>query len=134
MLLHLLKSKLHMAAVTETELHYHGSVTIDRELMDAIGLLPYEKVLIANCENGQRAESYVIEGPPGSKVVKMNGALAHTSSIGDRVIIIAFVSVTEEESRKHDPRVAILNEQNEIIDQFIGEIYPQQGSQTQPLS
>lgn len=122
MLLQLLKAKLHMAAVTETELHYHGSVTIDRNLMDAVGLIPYEKVLIANCENGTRAESYVIEGKRGSKVIKMNGALAHLANVKDRVIIIAFVSATPEEAKDFHPKVAILNEENEIIEQFTGKI------------
>lgn len=120
MQLQLLKAKLHMAAVTETELHYHGSVTIDRDLMDAIGLIPYEKVLIANCENGSRAESYVIEGERGSKVIKMNGALAHLANVNDRIIILAFISVTPEEAKTFRPQVAILDEGNEIVEQFAG--------------
>lgn len=124
MLLQLLKAKLHMAAVTETELHYHGSVTIDRDLMDAVGLLPFERVMIANCETGVRAESYVIEGDRGSRVIKMNGALAHLANVGDRVILLAFVSATPEEARQLAPQVAILNEDNEIIEQFQGEIFP----------
>lgn len=123
MLLNFLKAKLHMAAVTETELHYHGSITIDRDLMDAVGFLPYERVLIANCENGIRAESYVIEGERGSKVVKMNGALAHLANVRDRVIILSFVSMTEEEARQHHPQVAILDEQNEIVEQFAAQIF-----------
>ena len=132
MLLQLLKSKLHMAAVTETELHYHGSVTIDRQLMDAVGLLPYEKVLIANCENGERAESYVIEGEPGSKVMKMNGALAHMASVGDRIIVLAFVGATEAEARQHRARIAILDEQNDIVEQLYGTVYPDQESEVNP--
>lgn len=111
-----------MAAVTETELHYHGSVTIDRDLMDAIGLLPYEKVLIANCENGSRAESYVIEGERGSKVIKMNGALAHMANVKDRVIILSFASLTPEETKTFQPQVAILNDSNDIVEQFAGSI------------
>lgn len=122
MLLQILKAKLHMAAVTETELHYHGSVTIDRDLMDAIGLLPYEKVLIANCENGSRAESYVIEGERGSKVIKMNGALAHMANVNDRVIILSYVSLTPEETKTFQPQVAILNDNNEIVEQFAGSV------------
>lgn len=122
MLLHVLKAKLHMAAVTETELHYHGSITIDRDLMDAVGFLPYEKVLIANCENGVRAESYVIEGERGSRVVKMNGALAHLANVKDRVIILAFTSITPEEAKTYTPQVAILDEQNSITEQFAGRI------------
>ena len=122
MLLQILKAKLHMAAVTETELHYHGSVTIDRDLMDAIGMLPYEKVLIANCENGSRAESYVIEGERGSKVIKMNGALAHMANVNDRVIILSFVSLSPEETKTFQPQVAILNDHNEIVEQFAGSV------------
>lgn len=122
MLLHVLKAKLHMAAVTETELHYHGSITIDRDLMDAVGFLPYEKVLIANCENGVRAESYVIEGERGSRVVKMNGALAHLANVKDRVIILAFASITPEEAKTYAPQVAILDEKNSITEQFAGRI------------
>lgn len=124
MLFQFLKSKLHLAAVTETELNYHGSITIDRELMDAVGFFPYEKVLIANCDNGERAESYVIEGEAGSRVMKMNGALAHLAKIGDRIIVLSFASMSEVEARAHRPRVAILDAQNEIIDQFSGEIFP----------
>lgn len=122
MQLQILKAKLHMAAVTETELHYHGSVTIDRDLMDAVGLLAYEKVLIANCENGSRAESYVIEGPRGSKVVKMNGALAHLANVNDRLIILAFATMTPHEAESFEPQVAILNEKNEIIEKFSGKV------------
>lgn len=122
MQLQILKAKLHMAAVTETELHYHGSVTIDRDLMDVVGLLPFEKVLIANCENGLRAESYVIEGERGSRVVKMNGALAHMASVNDRVIILSFVGLTPEEAKSFTPQVAILDEQNEVVEQIAGTI------------
>lgn len=111
-----------MAAVTQTELHYHGSVTIDRDLMDAVGLLPYEQVLIANCETGHRAETYAIEGERGSGVIQMNGALARSAQVGDRIIILSFAYATPEEARQHRPQVAILNEHNRIVEQFAGEI------------
>ncbi len=122
MLLQILKAKLHMAAVTETELHYHGSVTIDRDLMDEVGFLPYEKVMISNCESGIRAESYIIPGARGSKVIKMNGALAHLASVHDRVILMAFASLEPEEVESFEPQVAILDEQNNIIDRFSGQV------------
>jgi len=122
MLLRVLKSKLHMAAVTQTELHYHGSVTIDRDLMDAVGLLPYEQVLIANCENGLRGESYVIEGERGSGAIQMNGALARLAQKGDRLIILAFAYSEAEDVSSVRPQVAILDDQNKIIEQFAGEI------------
>ena len=122
MLLRLLKSKLHMAAVTQTALHYHGSVTIDRDIMDAVGLLPYEQVLIANCETGHRAETYVIEGARGSGAVQMNGALARNAHVGDRVIILSFAFATPDEAPRHRPRVAILNENNQLVEKFEGEI------------
>jgi aspartate 1-decarboxylase len=111
-----------MAAVTQTELHYHGSVTVDRDLMDAVGLLPYEQVLIANCETGHRAETYVIEGERGSGVVQMNGALARNAHVGDRIILLAFAYATPDEAPHHRPRVAILDEKNRIVEQFSGEV------------
>ncbi|WP_437185097.1 aspartate 1-decarboxylase [Planctomicrobium sp. SH668] len=122
MLLRLLKSKLHQAAVTQTELHYHGSITIDRDIMDAVGLLPYEQVLIANSANGHRGETYVLEGERGSGVMQMNGALARHAHKGDRIIIMSFAFATQEEALQHKPKVAILNEKNVIIEQFEGEI------------
>lgn len=122
MLLRLLKSKLHQGCVTQTELNYHGSVTIDRDLMDAVGLLPYEQVLVANCATGARGETYVIEGPRGSGVMQLNGALARTAQRGDRVIILAFAYATPEESKTLKPQVAILNDRNEMIERFEGDI------------
>lgn len=118
MLLRLLKSKLHMAAVTQTELHYHGSITIDRDLMDAVGLIPYEQVLVANCATGLRGETYVIEGGRGTGAIQMNGALARMAHAGDRIIILSFAFATPEEVAGHRPRVAILNERNQIVEQF----------------
>lgn len=122
MFLRLLKAKLHMAAVTQTELEYHGSVTIDRDLMDAVGLLPYEQVLIANCATGLRGETYVIEGARGSGIIQMNGALARMAQKKDRVIILAFTYATSEELADHHPRIAILDESNRIIEQIEGSI------------
>lgn len=122
MLIRLLKAKLHMAAVTQTELNYHGSVTIDRDLMDAVGLLPYEQVLIANTANGLRGETYVIEGARGSGTIQLNGALARFAEPTDRIIILAFAFASPEEAGDLKPKIAVLDEQNRIIEQWTGDI------------
>ena len=111
-----------MATVTHTELEYHGSITIDRDLMDAVGLLPYEQVLVANCNNGTRGETYVIEGKRGSGVIQMNGALARMAQPRDRMIVMSFAFVTRTEAGRHHPQVAILNEQNQIVEQWTADI------------
>ena len=115
MVLTLLKSKLHMARVTSAELDYEGSMSIDRDFMDAVGLLPFEKILVANRENGNRFETYVIEAPRGSKTIGLNGATAHLGKKGDRVIVFGFCQVTEEEAKTHRPVVAIFGEGNQIV-------------------
>ncbi|WP_437201564.1 aspartate 1-decarboxylase [Planctomicrobium sp. SH664] len=122
MLLRLLKAKLHMAAVTRTDVSYHGSITIDRDLMDAVGLLAFEQVLIANSATGQRGETYVIPGPRGSGSMQMNGAMARLAQPGDRIIVLAFAFAEPHEAATLHPKVAILNEQNRIIEQFEGDI------------
>lgn len=118
MQINLLKCKLHMATVTRTELTYHGSISIDPILMEAVGLLPYEKVLVGNCANGARAETYAIRGESGSGEIQMNGAMAHLAKPGDRVIILAFAQLTPEEAAGHHPRVAVLDEQNQIVESW----------------
>ncbi len=120
MLLSLLKSKLHMAAVTRTELSYHGSITIDPVLMEAVGLLPHEKVLVSNCSTGQRGETYVLKGRKGKREVQLNGAMARLAQPGDRVIVMAFAAMTPEEAAKHQPVVAILDDQNRITETIAG--------------
>jgi len=116
----LLKSKLHMAAVTRTELTYHGSISIPRDLMDAAGLLPHEQVLIANTSTGQRGETYVLEGEPGTADIQLNGAMARLAVPGDRIIVIAFASMTPHEAKTHEPQVVILDQNNQIVEQFRG--------------
>jgi aspartate 1-decarboxylase len=120
MLLHLLKSKLHLATVTAAELHYHGSVSIPGDLLDAVGLLPYEKVLIGNCSNGLRGETYVIRGEPGSGQIQMNGAMARLATPGDRIIILSFCEVTPQEAAVHHPKIAVLDRENRIVEQWEG--------------
>jgi len=114
MLRQMMKSKLHRATVTEANLQYVGSVTIDRDLMDAVDLLPDEKVQIVNNNNGERFETYVIPGPRGSGVICLNGAAARLVQPGDIVIIIAYGYMTDEEARRHVPKVAILDEANRV--------------------
>lgn len=112
----ILKSKLHLATVTTTELHYHGSITIPEDLMEAVGMLPFEQVLVANCNTGQRGETYILVGPRGDGQIQLNGAMARLAQRGDRIIVLAFADCTPEEARKFKPQVAILNEKNEIIE------------------
>ncbi len=120
MFLSLLKSKLHMAAVTHTELNYHGSVTIDPDLMEAVGLWPHEKVLVGNCSTGQRGETYVLTGTKGKREIQLNGAMARLAQPGDRVIIMAFASMTPDEAHTHQPVVAILDAQNRVVETLRG--------------
>lgn len=110
----LLKAKLHRAVVTETRPDYHGSITIDSDLLAVSGLLPNEAVLIADCENGERFETYVIPGAPGTGVIGINGAAARLSDVGHHVIIMSFVLATPEEIQAHQSRVLIMNDQNKI--------------------
>ena len=120
MLLHLLKSKLHLATVTGAKLHYQGSVSIPADLLEAVGLLPYEKVLIANCSNGLRGETYVIRGEPGTGQIQMNGAMARLAAVGDRIIILAFAELTPEEATEQIPPIALLDRENRIVNQRDG--------------
>jgi len=121
MLLRVLKAKLHLATVTRTDLNYHGSITIDEDLMDAVGLLPFEQVLIANCTNGNRSETYVLRGPRGSGAIELNGAMAHLAAPGDRVIIMSFAFVRRRRAARVKPKIAILNESNHILEQWAGD-------------
>jgi aspartate 1-decarboxylase len=111
----MLKSKIHRATVTEARVDYVGSITIDADLLDRADMLPYEKVLVADCDNGARLETYVIEGPPGSGVVCINGAAARLVEKGDKVIIISFASYEEAEARNHKPLTVFVNDHNEPV-------------------
>ena len=111
---HLVKSKIHRATVTEADLHYVGSITIDRDLMDAADLMPNERVQVVNNNNGARLETYVIEGPRGSGVICMNGAAARLVHPGDVVIIIAYAMMDEAEARAHRPRVVLVDASNRL--------------------
>ena len=105
MTLELLKSKLHRIKVTEADLDYEGSLTLDPDDMEAVGMLPYEKILCADVENGNRFETYAIAGKRGSHVCCRNGAAAHMGKVGDRLIVMAFASFTPEEAAGWQPKV-----------------------------
>jgi aspartate 1-decarboxylase len=110
----MMKAKLHRATVTEADLNYVGSITIDRELLEKVGILPHEKVQIVNNNNGARLETYVIPGEKGSGVICLNGAAARLVHKGDTVIIISYAMVSEEELDSYKPKIAIMNKKNQI--------------------
>ncbi len=116
MYLTMMKSKIHRATVTEANLNYVGSITIDEDLMDLVELLPNEKVQVVDNNNGARLETYVIPGPRGSGVICLNGAAARLVHPGDTVIIIAYAMMTREEAKVYKPRIAIMGEGNKVID------------------
>src|SRR3954468_21190519 len=111
----MLKSKIHRATVTQADLHYVGSVTLDRDLMEAADLLPGEQVAIVDIDNGARLETYVIEGPRGSGVVGINGAAARLIHQGDLVIIISYCTLTDAEARELRPKVVFVDTDNLIM-------------------
>jgi len=108
----MLKAKLHMDRVTVARLDYSGSMTIDEDLIDAVGLLEHEKILVANVENGNRFETYAIPGPRGSGTICLNGAAAHKGRAGDRVIVLNFALMTVREAKRFKPRVLCLDAHN----------------------
>ena len=114
MLLTMLKGKIHRATVTQAELNYVGSITIDKDLMDAAGILENEKVQIVDNNNGARLETYVIPGKRGSGTICLNGAAARCVQPGDKVIIIAYAQMSEEEAKEHKPKVVFMNDNNTI--------------------
>jgi aspartate 1-decarboxylase len=122
-----LKAKLHCATVTEANLNYMGSITIDESLLEASGILPNEKVQIVNNNNGNRFETYVIVGEKDSGVICLNGAAARLVQPGDKVIIIAYGMMTEEEAKNFTPTVVMMDESNKINEirgkEIHGQIY-----------
>ncbi|MCY8484655.1 aspartate 1-decarboxylase [Bacillus atrophaeus] len=115
----MMSGKLHRATVTEANLNYVGSITIDEDLIDAVGMLANEKVQIVNNNNGARLETYIIPGERGSGVICLNGAAARLVQPGDTVIIISYKMMSEQDAASHQPKVAMLNEKNEI-EQMLG--------------
>jgi len=116
MLFRLLKAKIHRATVTFTDVNYHGSITIDSNLLRASGLYPNEAVLIADCDNGNRFETYIIPGEPGSGIIGINGAAARLTRVGNKVIVMAFVLANQDEVRTHRSRVIIADEDNKVAE------------------
>lgn len=114
MFLNLLKGKIHCATVTEANLRYMGSITIDEELMEKAGILPNERVQVVNNNNGERLETYTIPGPRGSGVICLNGAAARCAQPGDVVIIMAYAFFTEAEAKAYKPTVVMVDEQNKV--------------------
>ena len=109
-----LKSKIHRARITQAELHYVGSITIDEELMDAANIIENEKVQVVNINNGERLETYVIKGTRGSGQICMNGPAARKVQVGDIVIIISYASMSVDEAKKHKPVIVFPDNQNKI--------------------
>lgn len=114
MILNMLKSKIHRATVTQAELNYMGSITIDKTLMENANILENEKVQIVNNNNGARFETYVIPGKRDSGIICLNGAAARLVEKGDKVIIISYAQMTEEEAKNYKPRVVFVNDDNTI--------------------
>ena len=115
MFLTIMKSKLHRVRVTQAELNYVGSITIDEDLLDAANLIENEKVQIVNNNNGERFETYVIKGERGSGVICLNGAAARRAQVGDIIIIIAYALMTPEEARTHTPRLVFPDANNRLV-------------------
>lgn len=111
----LLKSKLLRAEVTDRALHYEGSLAIDSALMEQIGLMPYEKILVANIANGERLETYAIPAPKGSHTISLNGAAAHKGQLGDLLVIMSFAQFDEAEAKAWKPQVLVLADGNQRV-------------------
>jgi aspartate 1-decarboxylase len=112
---HLMKSKIHRATITDADLHYEGSLTVDEDLLDAADLVTYEEVQVVNVNNGSRFTTYVIPGPRGSGTIQLNGAAARLGHPGDLVILISYGLFSDAEARRHAPRVVFVDERNRIV-------------------
>jgi len=111
----LLKSKIHRATVTGGNVRYEGSLTIASDLMEEVGMVPYERILCSNMENGNRWETYAIAGDPGSGAIILNGAAAHMGKKGDSITIMSFTAVPKKKAEKWKPRVIVLDTKNRIV-------------------
>jgi aspartate 1-decarboxylase len=109
------KSKIHRAVLTGADLHYEGSLTLDRDLMDAADLLEFEKVQVVNINNGSRLETYVIEGERGTGTIQLNGAAARLGMAGDHVIVIAYADYEESELKDFRPRIVFVDDKNRVV-------------------
>jgi len=108
------KSKIHRGTLTGADLHYEGSLTLDRDLMDAADILPFEKVQVVNVNNGSRLETYVIEGERGSGTIQLNGAAARLGAAGDHVIVISYADYEEQELENFEPKLVFVDARNRI--------------------
>jgi aspartate 1-decarboxylase len=120
----LLKSKIHRATVTGASLDYEGSLTVSADLAELVGLIPHEKILVSNLNNGQRFETYAILGEVRRGIIELNGATAYLGKIGDRLTIMSFARYTMEEAAFHTPRIAVLDKNNEVARQEEGDSKP----------
>lgn len=111
----MLKSKIHRARVTEADINYEGSITIDKKLMEAADIVPYEQVHVLDVNNGSRFTTYAIEGEPGSGVICLNGAAARLVTVGDLVIILTYTNVEDNQVPEYHPKLIYVNTANEII-------------------
>lgn len=117
MLIAVCKSKIHRATITDADLNYIGSISIDRDLIDAADLIPFEKVQVANISNGERFETYVIEAPAGSGTIALNGAAARKGNVGDLIIVIAYGYLEKSESIGYKPKIVHVDRNNKQINQ-----------------
>lgn len=115
MQLTMMKTKLHRAAVTQADLHYEGSISIDADLLDAAGILAHEQVDVLNINTGDRFTTYAIPAPRGSKAFGINGAAARLAQVGDRIIVVAYAAMDAEAARVFEPTVVLLDENNEVV-------------------
>jgi len=111
----MLRSKIHRATVTDANLSYEGSITIDEDLITAAGILPYEQVMVSNLNNGERFETYVIPGPRGSGEVCLNGPTARKGVVGDKIVIFCYEYYNEEELKTFKPKIIVVDEKNRVI-------------------
>jgi aspartate 1-decarboxylase len=114
MFVSMLRAKLHHPRVTNADVNYVGSITIDAQILEQSGMVAYEKVLVADVENGERFETYIIPGEPGSRVIQLNGAAAHLVKIGDRLIVMAFSLVEFPPPANWTPQILVLDEKNQV--------------------
>jgi aspartate 1-decarboxylase len=110
----MLKSKIHRVTVTQAELYYEGSITVDKDLLQAAGILPYEKVQVLNFNNGSRLDTYAIEGAAGNGTICLNGPAARFDSVGDEIIIVSYFHLPDEDAKKHKPKVVLVDKKNKI--------------------
>ena len=118
-----LKSKIHKARVTLADLHYEGSLGIDLDLLDEVGIIPWEKILVVNITNGERLETYAIPSPRGSKEFLLNGAAARKGNVGDQIIIMSFTNIDSNEAPSHQPKIIVLGKSLFLFPEPVQELY-----------